>query len=53
MRRDEPAAGGAPGPESIRKVLGWLGLSAEVPVVAGVRSPPRQGEMPTGAEWPV
>ena len=32
-------------PESIRRVLGSLGLSAEVPVLAGARSPPRQGEL--------
>ena len=32
-------------PESIRKVLGLLGLSAEVPELAGARSPPRQGEL--------
>ena len=29
----------------IRKVLGSLGLSAEVPVLAAARSPPRQGEL--------
>ncbi len=32
-------------PESIRKVLGALGLSAEVPELAAARSPPRQGEL--------
>lgn len=32
-------------PESIRKVLGSLGLSAEVPELAGARSPPRQVEL--------
>ena len=32
-------------PESIRKVLGSLGLSAEVPVLAGARSPPPLGEL--------
>jgi hypothetical protein len=33
-------------PESIRKVLGSLGLSADVPVMAAARSPPRQAELP-------
>ena len=32
-------------PESIRRVLGSLGLSAEVPELAAARSPPRQGEL--------
>ena len=32
-------------PESIRKVLGSLGLSAEVPELAAARSPPRQVEL--------
>jgi hypothetical protein len=32
-------------PESIRKVLGAMGLSAEVPVFLPARSPPRQGEL--------
>jgi hypothetical protein len=31
-------------PGSIRKVLGALGLSSEVPVVAAARGPPEQGE---------
>ena len=31
--------------ESIRRVLGSLGLPLEVPVLAGARSPPRQGEL--------
>ena len=33
-------------PDSIRKVLGSLGLSADVPVMAAARSPPRQAELP-------
>jgi hypothetical protein len=33
-------------PESIRKVLGSLWLSADVPVMAAARSPPRQAELP-------
>ena len=32
-------------PESIRRVLGSLGLSAVVPELAAARSPPRQGEL--------
>jgi hypothetical protein len=33
-------------PASIRKVLGAMGLSAEVPVLASARSPPQQAELP-------
>ena len=33
-------------PAAIRKVLGAMGLSAEVPVLAQARSPPRQAELP-------
>ena len=33
-------------PESIRKVLGSLGLLADVPLLAAARSPPRQAELP-------
>ena len=32
-------------PESIRRVLESLGLSAEVPALAAARSPPRQEEL--------
>jgi hypothetical protein len=33
-------------PDSIQKVLGAMGLSAEVPVPAAARAPPRQAELP-------
>jgi hypothetical protein len=48
-RRKEPAARGRRGdPAAIRKVLEALGLSAEVPVLAAARSPPRQDQMEFG-----